>query len=157
MCDYLSDLELKLIHISKRSPVCHSSLCPNTSIINSHDIDRVGQTIPGFQEEGFQLLLSSQFWKVIANLYIYIISFVNYIQHDITMAKCKTAVTSLTHWNYSNLALSHRYDVNTNSKLHVAHIGPTWVLSAPGVPHVGPINLAIRVLWSGPQAGLNHC
>ena len=72
MCDYLSDLELKLIHVSKRSPLCHSSLCPNTSIINSHGIDRVGQTIPGFQEEGFQLLLSSQFWKVIANLYIYI-------------------------------------------------------------------------------------
>ena len=33
-----------------------------------------------------------------------------------------------------------------NSKVHVAHMGPTWVLSAPGRPHVGPMNLAIRVV-----------
>ena len=32
-----------------------------------------------------------------------------------------------------------------DSKVHVAHMGPTWVLSTPGVPHVGPMNLAIRV------------
>ena len=30
------------------------------------------------------------------------------------------------------------------SKIHWAHMGPTWVLSAPGRPHVGPMNLAIR-------------
>ena len=34
-----------------------------------------------------------------------------------------------------------------DSKVHVAHMGPTWVLSAPGGPHVGPMNLAIRVVW----------
>ena len=32
-----------------------------------------------------------------------------------------------------------------DSKFHVAHMGPTWVLSAPGGSHVGPMNLAIRV------------
>ena len=31
-----------------------------------------------------------------------------------------------------------------DSKVHGANMGPTWVLSAPGGPHVGPINLAIR-------------
>ena len=31
-----------------------------------------------------------------------------------------------------------------DSKDHGANMGPTWVLSAPGGPHVGPINLAIR-------------
>ena len=31
-----------------------------------------------------------------------------------------------------------------DSKVHVANMGPTWVLSAPGGPHVGPMNLAIR-------------
>ena len=31
-----------------------------------------------------------------------------------------------------------------DSKVHVANMEPTWVLSAPGRPHVGPINLAIR-------------
>ena len=44
---------------------------------------------------------------------------------------------------------------NPDSKVHVAHMGPTWVLSAPGRPHVGPMNLAIREgLW-GHQQSLN--
>ena len=30
-----------------------------------------------------------------------------------------------------------------DSKVHGANMGPTWVLSAPGVPHVGPMDLAI--------------
>ena len=33
-----------------------------------------------------------------------------------------------------------------NSKVHGANTGPTWVLSAPDGPHIGPINLAIRVV-----------
>ena len=36
-------------------------------------------------------------------------------------------------WNYSD------------SKVHVAHMGPNWVLLAPGGHHAGPMNLAIRV------------
>ena len=31
------------------------------------------------------------------------------------------------------------------SKVQGANMGPTWVLSAPDGPHVGPMNLAIRV------------
>ena len=31
-----------------------------------------------------------------------------------------------------------------DSMVHGAHMGPTWVLSALGGPHVGPMNLAIR-------------
>ena len=31
------------------------------------------------------------------------------------------------------------------SKVHGANMGPIWVLSAPDGPHVGPMNLAIRV------------
>ena len=33
---------------------------------------------------------------------------------------------------------------NRDSKVHGASKGPTWVLSAPDGPHVGPMNLAIR-------------
>ena len=33
-----------------------------------------------------------------------------------------------------------------DSKVHAAYMGPTWVLSAPGGSHVGPVNLAI---WGG--------
>ena len=32
---------------------------------------------------------------------------------------------------------------NPDSKVPVAIMGPTWVLSSPGGPHVGPMNLAI--------------
>ena len=32
-----------------------------------------------------------------------------------------------------------------DSKVHLANVGPTWVLSAPDGTHVGPMNLAIRV------------
>ena len=34
---------------------------------------------------------------------------------------------------------------NPDSKVHGANMGPTWVLSAPDGPRVGPMNLAIRV------------
>ena len=34
-------------------------------------------------------------------------------------------------------------EVNPDSKVHGAIMGPTWFLSAPGGPHVGPMNLAI--------------
>ena len=31
-----------------------------------------------------------------------------------------------------------------DSKVHGSNMGPTWVLSDPDGPHVGPMNLAIR-------------
>ena len=31
-----------------------------------------------------------------------------------------------------------------DGKVHGANMGPTWVLSAPDGPDVGPMNLAIR-------------
>ena len=34
---------------------------------------------------------------------------------------------------------------NLDSKVHGANMGPTWVLSAPGGSHVGPINLAMGI------------
>ena len=35
-----------------------------------------------------------------------------------------------------------------DSKVHVVNMGPTWVLSVPGGPHVGPMSFAIRVITS---------
>ena len=35
-------------------------------------------------------------------------------------------------------------DTIPDSKVHGAHMGSTWVLSAPDGPHVRPMNLAIR-------------
>ena len=36
-------------------------------------------------------------------------------------------------------------DTYPHSKVHGANMGPTWVLSAPYGPHVGPVKLTIRV------------
>ena len=41
---------------------------------------------------------------------------------------------------------SHLWAV-PDSKVHGANMGPTWVLSAPDGPHVGPMNLAIRDMF----------
>ena len=35
-----------------------------------------------------------------------------------------------------------------DSKVYGVNMGPTWVLSAPDGPHVGPMNLAITDLTS---------
>ena len=53
-------------------------------------------------------------------------------------------------WKYPHLILytARHYPY---SKIHGANMGPTWVLSAPDGPHVGPMNLAIRVLISVPH------
>ena len=37
---------------------------------------------------------------------------------------------------------------NPDRKVYVANMGPTWILSAPGRPHFGPINIAIREVKS---------
>ena len=36
-------------------------------------------------------------------------------------------------------------DVYPDYKFHGANMGPTWILSAPDGPHVGPMHLAIWV------------
>ena len=54
-----------------------------------------------------------------------------------------TAVTSLDLKN------------SPDSNVHGANMGPTWVLSAPAGPHVGPINLVIREA-TGSQANLSN-
>ena len=42
-------------------------------------------------------------------------------------------------------AFQNPESLHPESKIHGANKGPTWVLSAPDGPHVGPMNLAIGV------------
>ena len=42
------------------------------------------------------------------------------------------------------LALWRRWRDIPDSKVYGANMGPTWALSAPDGPHVGPMKLAIR-------------
>ena len=53
---------------------------------------------------------------------------------------------STSQWNYPD------------NKVHGANMGPTWVLSAPDGPHVGPVILAIRVTLARDQRQvMNQC
>ena len=40
--------------------------------------------------------------------------------------------------------MSFQTIISPVNKVHGANMGPTWVLSAPDGPHVGPMNIAIR-------------
>ena len=46
-------------------------------------------------------------------------------------------------WLVTYLISIHETHDFPDSKVHGANMGPTWVLSAPDGPHVGPMNLAI--------------
>ena len=43
--------------------------------------------------------------------------------------------------------LTRESNITPDSKVHVANMGPTWVLSVPGGPHVGHMNFAIWNVW----------
>ena len=54
-------------------------------------------------------------------------------------------ISTTTSWwlklNTKSLAMY----ASPDNKVHGANMGPTWVLSAPDGPHVGPMNLVLRV------------
>ena len=43
-----------------------------------------------------------------------------------------------------NMENSYTFQSIPESKVHGANMGPTWALSVPDGPHVGPMNLAVR-------------
>ena len=45
---------------------------------------------------------------------------------------------------------------NPDSNVHGANMGPTWVLSAPDGPYIGPMNLAIREAITWGSVDLYH-
>ena len=58
----------------------------------------------------------------------------------------------------TSFAMSPPSNPYPDSRVHGANMGPTWILSAPDGPHVGPINLAIRVTIAGNiEMGTQHC
>ena len=65
---------------------------------------------------------------------------------------CISVTLSLIGWVHTQndpctattkLCTNFLYITIPDSKVHGANMGPTWVLSAPGEPHVGPMNLTI--------------
>ena len=69
--------------------------------------------------------------------------------HFIQISICELTDDLITYeWRHHLLNIFvNIYHANPNSKVHGANMGPTWVLSVPDGPHVGPMNLAIRELF----------
>ena len=95
------------------------------------------------------LTLSGQLWAVYLE-YFFIENFqgpIMYVWGSKVLANERSCYicSILFHWlrPCSAIARKHTYQ---DSKIHGANMGPTWFLSAPGGPHVGPMNLAIRVV-----------
>ena len=82
---------------------------------------------------------------IIIIIIIIIITIIIHSYHNhYTQELYQTSAHWLTFYN-SALRISIPCPVNiTDSKVHGANMGPTWVLSAPGGPPVGSINLAVR-------------
>ena len=57
---------------------------------------------------------------------------------------CDLSCIQVPPWHWDNVIDIPLTVHDPDSKVHGANMGPTWVLSAPGGPHVGPINFAIR-------------
>ena len=59
---------------------------------------------------------------------------------------------------YCLMFYSDSYSPFPDDKVHGANMGPTWVLSAPDGPHVGPMNHTNRVLLSyGDTLNVSSC
>ena len=82
--------------------------------------------------------------------------FENWIAPHMLFRYCVTEITIFYRLSRSEYGRTEQlsYD-NPDSKIHGSNMGPTWVLSAPDGPHVGPINLAIREV--PPRVTHMHC
>ena len=58
--------------------------------------------------------------------------------------RARHIVTNITCLHPVPLGKMDHFKNVPDNKIHAANMGPTWVLSDPGGPHVGPVNLGIR-------------
>ena len=66
--------------------------------------------------------------------------------HSFCLPMCKSIRPFMMNLISVVLTYESCFPMHPDSKIHVANMGPTWVLSSPGGPHVGPMNLGIRVV-----------
>ena len=82
------------------------------------------------------LYIQEVYFGIVPNMMSY-----HFIDH---FEKCHMA-----HWmffKYVIIMVGASKETYSDSKIRGANMGPTWALSAPGGPHVGPKILAIRVV-----------
>ena len=93
---------------------------------------------------------SNQHWLEYGYLLCYRCQSITWIIVDLFFYEQKQTKVSCTQWwlvNFTSIFTGFCWCYQyPDSKVHVAHPGPTWVLSAPDGPNVGPMNLVIRVV-----------
>ena len=99
----------------------------------------------------------SSHWVRVCLLWVYVV--IEYVVNSKWFQISTSLTTTKKSWIHASTNLLGRYDI-PDSKVHGANMGPTWVLSAPDGPHVGPMNLAIRdgLIWKyyiWPHIGIN--
>ena len=71
-----------------------------------------------------------------------------YIWMDGLVQDCAISIANaleiLQSWTKPSISSIYIKKTIPDGKVHVANMGPTWVLSSPGGPHVDPMNLALR-------------
>ena len=71
-------------------------------------------------------------------------TWVSYMYHGIYRWRGKNHLVAHIYLDTSMVITVSQCQIIPDSKVHGTNMGPTWVLSAPCGPHVGPMNLAIR-------------
>ena len=85
-------------------------------------------------------------WTIVNQLVWYIIDTSNEIRYYIVLIKINNIFLGNVYENvFASMSIDASLCGYPDSKVHGANMGPTWVLPAPDGPHVGPMNLAIRV------------
>ena len=60
-------------------------------------------------------------------------------------------------WLHTTVSHGDKLLSTPDNKVHGTNMGPTWVLSASGGPHAGPINLVIRdALFGRNMSSIHH-
>ena len=122
-------------------------------------------TIQTFSFTKIHLKMSSGKWRLFClglNVLTYCVLATPYIDTDMGphwlrlpeapnhyLNQCKLIISEVSWHSPKGKITVNAVDICPDSKVHGANMGPTWVLSAPDWPHVGPMNLAIRVslIW----------
>ena len=75
---------------------------------------------------------------IMTHIHKYYVPWIMYTIALVLMKQPRTFIGKCITWSICEIQ---------DSKVHRAYMGPTWGQQDPGGPHIGPMNLAIRVIY----------
>ena len=95
------------------------------------------------------LSISSPYWTLVQHLSRLYSANQRFVLMSMVLCSAPLIIQCELLWKHS-LIISDLHDDNIypDNKIHGANIGPTWILSAPDGPHIGPMNLTIREVFA---------